>query len=52
MSTSDVVRVIGVNRSTLFRWCKRGLFPKKHVSGGWLRSDVERWFTAKSIQDS
>jgi predicted DNA-binding transcriptional regulator AlpA len=52
MSTSDVVRVVGVNRSTLFRWCKKGLFPPKHISGGWLRSDVEKWFAAKAIQDS
>jgi predicted DNA-binding transcriptional regulator AlpA len=52
MSTSDVVRVVGVNRSTLFRWCKKGLFPPKHLSGGWLRSDVEKWFTGKAIQDS
>lgn len=52
MSTSDVVRVVGVNRSTLFRWCRKGLFPQKHLSGGWLRSDVEKWFTAKAIQGS
>ncbi len=43
MSTAEVLRVVGVNRSTLFRWTKRGRFPGKHVSGGWLRSDVERW---------
>ena len=52
MSTSDVVRVVGVNRSTLFRWCKKGLFPPKHISGGWLRSDIEKWFAAKAIQRS
>ena len=52
MSTSDVVRIVGVNRSTLFRWCKKGLFPPKHLSGGWLRSDIEKWFSAKAIQRS
>jgi predicted DNA-binding transcriptional regulator AlpA len=52
MSTSDVVRIIGVNRSTLFRWCKKGLFPPKHISGGWLRSDIEKWFSTKAIQHS
>lgn len=52
MSTSDVVRIVGVNRSTLFRWCKKGLFPPKHISGGWLRSDVEKWFVTKAIQES
>jgi predicted DNA-binding transcriptional regulator AlpA len=50
MSTSDVVRVVGVNRSTLFRWCKKGIFPSKHISGGWLRSDIERWFATKVEQ--
>jgi len=48
MSTTDVVRVVGVNRSTLFRWCKRGTFRQKHISGGWLRSDVEKWFAMKA----
>ena len=47
MSTAEVLRVVGVNRSTLFRWTKRGRFPRKHVSGGWLRSDVERWLAEK-----
>ena len=50
MSTSDVVRVVGVNRSTLFRWCKKGIFPSKHISGGWLRSDIEKWFATKTEQ--
>lgn len=43
LSTRDVVLVVGVNRSTIFRWTKSGRFPQKHKSGGWLRSDVERW---------
>jgi predicted DNA-binding transcriptional regulator AlpA len=47
MSTTDVLRVVGVNRSTIFRWVKRGLFPQRHASGGWLRSDVERWLSEK-----
>ena len=50
LSTSEVVRVVGVNRSTLFRWCKKGVFPQKHISGGWLRSDIERWFATKAEQ--
>lgn len=50
LSTSDVVRIVGVNRSTLFRWCKRGTFPPKHLSGGWLRSDIEKWFATKAEQ--
>jgi predicted DNA-binding transcriptional regulator AlpA len=51
MTTADVLRVVGVNRSTIFRWIKRGLFPQRHASGGWLRSDVERWL-AEKMEDS
>jgi predicted DNA-binding transcriptional regulator AlpA len=45
LSTREVLRVIGVNRSTLFRWTKKGRFPRKHKSGQWLRADVERWLS-------
>jgi predicted DNA-binding transcriptional regulator AlpA len=38
-----VVLVVGVNRSTIFRWRKAGRFPQKHKSGGYLRSDIEKW---------
>jgi predicted DNA-binding transcriptional regulator AlpA len=47
MTTTDVLRVVGVNRSTIFRWVKKGTFPQRHASGGWLRSDVERWLAEK-----
>jgi len=47
MTTADVLRVVGVNRSTIFRWVKRGIFPQRHASGGWLRSDVEKWLAEK-----
>lgn len=43
LSTRDVVLIVGVNRSTIFRWTKAGRFPQKHKSGGWLRSDIEKW---------
>jgi predicted DNA-binding transcriptional regulator AlpA len=48
MPTREVLRIVGVNRSTVFRWIRKGLFPQKHVAGGWLRSDVERWLSSKS----
>lgn len=44
MSTNEVLRVLGINRSTLYRWRKKRKFPPKHDSGGWRRSDVEKWF--------
>jgi predicted DNA-binding transcriptional regulator AlpA len=43
LSTREVVLVVGVNRSTIFRWRKAGRFPQKHKSGGYLRSDIEKW---------
>src|SRR3954471_14609439 len=30
MPTREVLRIIGVNRSTVFRWIRKGLFPQKH----------------------
>jgi predicted DNA-binding transcriptional regulator AlpA len=50
MSTSEVLRVLGVNRSTLFRWTKRGRFPRKHALGGWLRFEVEFWLREGSAR--
>jgi predicted DNA-binding transcriptional regulator AlpA len=48
MSTAEVLRVVGVNRSTLFRWIQKGRFPRKHASGGWLRSDIEHWLSRRA----
>lgn len=43
ISTREALRVIGVHRATVLRWIKQGKFPPKHPSGGWRRSDLERW---------
>ena len=45
MTTPEVQRVVGVHRATLFRWMRKGTFPPKHHSGGWLRSDIEHWLS-------
>lgn len=45
LTTREVLKVVPVNRSTLFRWVKSGRFPKRHKAGGWLRVDVEKWLT-------
>ena len=52
MSTAEVLRVVGVNRSTLFRWIQKGRFPRKHASGGWLRSEIELWLAEKTLPGS
>jgi predicted DNA-binding transcriptional regulator AlpA len=46
LSTAEVVRIVGVNRSTLFRWMKKGTFPPKHLCGGWRKSDIEIWLAS------
>ena len=48
MTTAQVIRVVGVHRTTLFRWTQLGLFPPKHLLGGWLRSDIEEWLTQRA----
>lgn len=48
MTTAEVLRVVGVHRTTLFRWMRKGAFPPRHHSGGWLRSDIEHWLSRRS----
>ena len=47
MRGPEVIRVLGVARSTLWRWCKAGTFPRPvklaERAVAWRRSDVERW---------
>jgi predicted DNA-binding transcriptional regulator AlpA len=45
LTVREVLKIVPINRSTLFRWVNTGRFPKRHKAGGWLRSDVERWLT-------
>jgi len=45
LTVREVLKVVPINRSTLFRWVNSGRFPKRHKAGGWLRSDIEKWLT-------
>jgi predicted DNA-binding transcriptional regulator AlpA len=45
LTVREVLKVVPINRSTLFRWVNNGRFPKRHKAGGWLRSDIEKWLT-------
>ena len=45
LTVREVLKIVPINRSTLFRWVNTGRFPKRHKAGGWLRSDVEKWLT-------
>lgn len=43
LSTSDAARAVGVSRSTLWRWIKRGwIAPHGRTAGGHLRWDAAR----------
>jgi prophage regulatory protein len=45
LTVREVLKIVPINRSTLFRWVNSGRFPKRHKAGGWLRADIEKWLT-------
>ena len=53
LSERQVLRKIGVCRSTLWRYQKNGVFPKRRRIGprrvGWLDSDVEAWMKSRGF---
>lgn len=48
----ELQRLIGISRSTVFRWERDGLFPKHFKLGknsvAWLLSDIEKWLSERS----
>jgi predicted DNA-binding transcriptional regulator AlpA len=48
MKTAEVVRLLRRHRTTIFRWIKKGLFPSRHASGDFLRSDIVKYLSDKS----
>jgi len=49
---SDVVVLVRVCRASIYKWEKKGLFPKRIQLGprvvSWRRSDVLKWLDARS----
>ncbi len=47
LTAAQVLKIVGVNRSTLFRWEQAGLFPRRVLLGkrrvGWLAREVLEW---------
>ena len=43
----EVLNLVGVTRSTLYRWMEAGTFPRQISVGGntvvWVESDVTKW---------
>lgn len=43
----EIIERLGINQSTLYRWCQNGNFPKAIQIGpnsvAWLRSDFNKW---------
>ncbi|WP_299980052.1 AlpA family transcriptional regulator [Desulfobacula sp.] len=52
----ELFKLIGVSDTTIWRWEKDGLFPKRVALGpnssGWLESEVAAWFETKAIERS
>ena len=46
-SVDELAARYGVNRSSLYKWCKAGQFPRPIKLGPrfsrWRREDIERW---------
>jgi excisionase family DNA binding protein len=50
MTTAELLKQLGVHRTTLERWVKEGEFPAPTRIGGrlyWLRSEVQDWIDGR-----
>ena len=50
----EVIEMLSISRSTLYRWIKKGIFPRPILIGGsgtravrWQRSVIERWLETR-----
>lgn len=47
LNLNELAEILGVSRSTIYRWSERPDFPKKQKIGPnsvrWLESEVENW---------
>lgn len=47
----EVLQRVGVSRSTLYCWIKRGQFPRQIALGAnssaWIEADVNAWIAAR-----
>lgn len=47
LRVSEVLTLAGISRTTLYRWLKLGIFPKRHQLGpglvGFVEEEVREW---------
>ncbi len=54
IAAEEVAALLGVHRSTVWRWLDRGLIPSPRRIGGrtlWLRADVESFAGCASLSE-
>lgn len=53
LSARQVWELIGVSRTTVWRWERSGLFPRRRVLGknriGWLAREIFEWIRTRPV---
>ncbi len=48
----ELMKILGVSRSSVWNYCKSGNFPQPHKISprlvGWLESDVQSWIETRA----
>lgn len=48
---AELIRLLGIPRTTLYRWVRQGDFPKPVKLGdratGWHAADIEEWLASR-----
>lgn len=57
LTAPQVAAMLGIDRSSLYRWLDRGIFPKPNIKHGrtvrWSRRAVERFIeTGQAVEDA
>jgi prophage regulatory protein len=49
---NELAELLGISRTTLWRWERQGRIPKKRRVGpnvtGWLASEIDAWWASQS----
>lgn len=56
LSRDDVLELVGIGGTTLWRWERAGRFPRRRQLGpgrvGWLQSEVDAWLKSRPVAES